>query len=580
VIPAVVVVAAFLAVDPSPSPDTTPIVCDSCAEWNVAEPPFRLYGNASYVGTHGLSSVLITTSQGLILIDGDLPQSVPLIAANIRALGHRLADLKWIAVSHAHFDHVGGVAALARLSGAKVAASPATAAALRAGAPPSDDPQAGFGASMRFPPVAKVVELGDGATIRLGDVTVTAHHTPGHTPGSTSWSWRSCEQDGCRDLVYADSLNPVSAPGFRYSDDPVRVRRFQQSIEKVRALPCDILVSAHPSFSHLFERRAARDGDPSGKTNPLLDPTGCRIYADEAAAKLQSRLREERAIEVAVTIDDLPRHCPQAAGKEPAQIAAAMLAVFARHHLPEVYGFVNAQRLDEHPGDRAVLDAWIAAGQPLGNHTFSHADLDQVPTAAFLDEIDRDEPLLTKLARPGSPRWFRYPYLHEGKDREQRAAVRTHLAARGYRIAQVTIDPYDWSYNETYVRCLATGSSSGLAAVRASLLDEARARLRWAVAAAPAVAGRPIRHVLLLHLGAIDADTIDALLTAYEQLGVRWISLEDAMADPIYATDLPDSRGGVFLRQLFRARGATPPPLEPTAAPWRGKICPPPTPPP
>jgi metallo-beta-lactamase class B len=275
-----------------PGADMAPVACESCNEWNAAQAPFRIHGNSYYVGVGGLSVVLITTSKGLILLDGGLPQSVPLIVSNLRALGRRIEDVTWIGISHAHFDHVGGVAALARLSGARVAASPAAAAALRAGALQKDDPQAGYGEAMRFPRVAKVVQIADGATIRLGDVTLTAHHTPGHTPGGTSWSWRSCEgAQGCVTIVYADSLNPISAPGFRFGADRAGLERFRRSIETVRKLPCDVLVCPHPGFAELFEKRAARD---RGDGNPLIDPAACRNYAADAAAKLEKRLADER----------------------------------------------------------------------------------------------------------------------------------------------------------------------------------------------------------------------------------------------------------------------------------------------
>ena len=234
-----------------PSADTAPLACESCAEWNAAQAPFRIHGNSTYVGVGGLSVVLITTSKGLILLDGGLPQSVPLIVSNLRALGRRIEDVKWIGISHAHFDHVGGVAALARLSGARVAASPAAAAALRAGTVQKDDPQAGYGEAMRFPPVAKVakiVEIADGATIRLGDVTLTAHHTPGHTPGGTSWSWRSCEGAQCATIVYADSLNPISAPGFRFGADRAGLERFRRSIETVESCPATSSSRRTPVF--------------------------------------------------------------------------------------------------------------------------------------------------------------------------------------------------------------------------------------------------------------------------------------------------------------------------------------------
>ena len=285
-----------------PSADMAPIACDSCEEWNRPQVPFRLFGNSSYVGVKGLSAVLIQTPAGSILIDGGLPQSAALIADNFHALGRRLKDVKWILISHAHYDHVGGVAALARMSGARVAASPRAAIALRRGMVEEDDPQAGFGERMRFPPVANVVELRDGASVRLGGAAVTIHHTPGHTPGGATWTWRSCEGRRCLDLVYADSLNPVSAPGFRFSATAARVRQFESSISTVRGLKCDMLVAAHPTFTNLFEKQAARQKEKPRKpsaagaeTDPLIDPEACRRYADESSSKLDQRLREELA---------------------------------------------------------------------------------------------------------------------------------------------------------------------------------------------------------------------------------------------------------------------------------------------
>lgn len=282
------VAALLAAAEPA---DLAPITCDACPGWNEPQAPFRIHGNVHYVGVRGLSAVLVTTKRGSILIDGALPQSAPLIAANIRALGHRIEDVKWIVISHAHYDHVGGIAALARMSGARVAASPLAAKVLRAGVVASDDPQAGPEESRRFPPVARVATLADRATIALGEVTLTAHHTPGHTAGGTSWSWRSCEGDRCLDVVYADSLTPVSSPGFRFGADPARVRRFRASIARVGGLPCDILLAPHPNFVRLFKKQEARARDAT--VNPFIDPTACRTYAAEATTRLDTRLAEE-----------------------------------------------------------------------------------------------------------------------------------------------------------------------------------------------------------------------------------------------------------------------------------------------
>jgi len=278
----------------SPSSDTVPIACDSCDEWNQPQVPFRLFGNSAYVGVKGLSAVLIQTPAGSILIDGGLPQSAPLIADNFHALGRRLKDVRWILISHAHYDHVGGVAALARMSGARVAASPRAAIALRRGMVEDDDPQAGFGDRMRFPPVANVVELRDGAAVRLGGTTVTIHHTPGHTPGGASWTWRSCEGNRCLNLVYADSLNPVSAPGFRFTGDashPSIAASFRKSVATVGSLPCDILLAVHPDFAGMDEKLRRRRASPG--SDPFVDPAACRTYAAEFAKVLEQRIAEE-----------------------------------------------------------------------------------------------------------------------------------------------------------------------------------------------------------------------------------------------------------------------------------------------
>jgi metallo-beta-lactamase class B len=205
--------------------------------------------------------------------------------------------VRYVLNSHAHFDHAGGIAALARLSGATVGASPLAAQGLRSGSALYDDPQLGYGAEMNFAPVAKVREFADGETLTLGGVTLTAHHTPGHTPGGTSWSWRSCEDGNCLNVVYGDSLNPVSAPDFRFfkrggAASP-RSAALQTSIATMRALRCDVLVTVHPDGSRLLERQAkAASADAY---DAFVDRRACAAYANTAAQRLQTRREEERA---------------------------------------------------------------------------------------------------------------------------------------------------------------------------------------------------------------------------------------------------------------------------------------------
>ena len=276
-----------------PFPADPPKACDSCREWNAPREPFRVFGNTYYVGVGGLSSVLIASDAGHILIDGGLTQSAPLIAASIRKLGFRIEDVRLIVNSHAHFDHAGGISALQRASGATVAASTAGARALAAGEPTADDPQHAFGSRFNgFPPAKDVRAVGDGETLRVGILAITAHWTPGHTPGSTSWTWRSCEASRCLHIVYADSLTAVSAPEFRYGglgDDGRSVEAFRRSIATVGGLPCDILLAPHPSVFGLDEKL----GRPKEKGNPWIDGDACRAYAGRAARGLDDRLAEE-----------------------------------------------------------------------------------------------------------------------------------------------------------------------------------------------------------------------------------------------------------------------------------------------
>jgi metallo-beta-lactamase class B len=267
--------------------------CESCAAWNAPQRPFRLYGNAYYVGTHGLSAILIASDDGHILIDGDLPESVPSILANIRALGFRVADVKLILNSHVHFDHAGGIAELQRLSGAAVAASASSAEVLRRGSSGRDDPQ--YGVLRPIAPVANVRVIADRETLRVGPLAVTAYLTPGHTPGGTSWAWRSCEGVRCLAVVYADSQTPVSADDFLFTRNatyPGVLRDFEKGLAALDSLPCSILVTPHPDASGLWSRLARRD---AGDADALVDPAACRRYSAGARERLAQRVAAERA---------------------------------------------------------------------------------------------------------------------------------------------------------------------------------------------------------------------------------------------------------------------------------------------
>jgi metallo-beta-lactamase class B len=267
------------------------IDCEQCAAWNHDQAPFQIYGNTYYVGVRGLSSVLITSPDGHILIDGDLPQSAPLIARHVEQLGFKMRDIKVILNSHVHFDHAGGIAELQKLSGAKVIASDIAARVLRTGKVERSDPQ--FGVLKPFPGAKNVEALGTREFVEVGKLKVRVIHTPGHTPGGTSWSWTSCEPDACQDIVYGDSLNAISDETFKYSGDeryPNAAEDMRASIAAISSAPCGILIAAHPDFTGLLTLMGEQ-GD--GDRKQLIDSSACKRYAAAGREKLEKRLEDE-----------------------------------------------------------------------------------------------------------------------------------------------------------------------------------------------------------------------------------------------------------------------------------------------
>ncbi len=253
-----------------------------------------------------------------------------------------------------------------------------------------------------------------------------------------------------------------------------------------------------------------------------------------------------------------------------------MTTAFERHGIRGVYGFVNGVRA-ETDDERRALSAWVAAGHRVGNHGHSHTSAEKLSAAEFLDELDRNEPILDPLRAPAgsTARVFRYPYLHQGKDLEARDANRKTLADRGYRVAEVTVDFADWAYTDPFTRCSDAKRPEVIRALRDSYLEQAEAALGWSDAAACSLLGRPIRHILLLHVGAFTASQTDALLTRLEEQGARFITLEEAMRDPVYDAEPSPAKStrGQLLYQIRASRGARHVPIPAIADPVLGTSC-------
>lgn len=255
--------------------------------WNEPYEPFTVIGNIHYVGTAGVSSFLITTPNGHFLLDGILPQSVPQIAANIRALGYDVRDVRYLLNSHAHFDHAGGLAGLQRLSGAVMVASAADKPVLEAG-------DIGYGPSsgMRFPPVRVDRVIADGEDLTLGGVTLTAHLTPGHTQGCTSWSMSVTGADGARHTAFFHCSATVAGQSLVPESYPGMVEAFRSTFARVRAKRADVFLGNHENFFDLDARRARQR---AGDVNAFVDANALSAFNESLAAAFEAEFARQQA---------------------------------------------------------------------------------------------------------------------------------------------------------------------------------------------------------------------------------------------------------------------------------------------
>jgi peptidoglycan-N-acetylglucosamine deacetylase len=225
--------------------------------------------------------------------------------------------------------------------------------------------------------------------------------------------------------------------------------------------------------------------------------------------------------------------------------------------LPPTYGFINAVHLEGEPEHAAVLDAWRGAGNPLGNHTWSHINLDERPLDEVEQEVLRDEPALERLMDGQDWHWFRYPYLAEGGTAEKRAAFREFLHQHGYKVAAVTMSFSDYLWNGPYERCKTKDDSAEVKKLEQSYLEAADESIGFYRSMSHTLYGRDINYVLLMHVGAFDAEMLPRLLELYRSKGFEFIRLADAERDEFYRSsiDLSLPAEPDMLEGVMRARG-------------------------
>jgi peptidoglycan/xylan/chitin deacetylase (PgdA/CDA1 family) len=263
------------------------------------------------------------------------------------------------------------------------------------------------------------------------------------------------------------------------------------------------------------------------------------------------------AQKLAITFDDLPLNGLLPPGVTRAETTKHVLEILKKRHVPPVYGFINAKKLEANADGAEALKLWAAA-EPVGNHTYSHMDLEQNTAEAFEREIEENEPVLELLKEEANDwHWFRYPYLHEGDTVEKRRAVRAFLKAHGYRIAQVTLDWEDYLWNTAYARCVAKNDAKSMEWLRSSYLSTASEFLDLGREQAKLVYGREISYVLLMHLGAYSSTILPDALELLKKKGFKLVTLEEAQSDAAYESD-PDvglHDAGTLLDQMMQVKG-------------------------
>jgi len=271
---------------------------------------------------------------------------------------------------------------------------------------------------------------------------------------------------------------------------------------------------------------------------------------------------------VAITVDDIPDHGRLVPGMTREGISDAIISALKRNGVQGAYGFTGSGIESKGPKAAAIFRRWLDASYPLGNHTYDHPHLNAVSVDAFIANIEQQDRLLAAL-EGYSPlirqrRVFRYPYLDEGDTLAKRDAVRAYLAAHGYRIAQVTAHYDDWAWIAAYARCAARRDEASMAWLKDHVVDGASRRLRESRRIARRLFDRDIAHVLVVHPGVFTALTLDAVLESWRAQGVEFVSLEQALSDPVYEINpnfpdecaaCPGDHGRTFLEQIAKARG-------------------------
>jgi metallo-beta-lactamase class B len=262
-------------------------------KWTEPFKPFRIVGNLYYVGSRDIASYLIATPQGHILINSGLEANVPMIRASVKALGLRFKDVKILLISHAHFDHCAGSAAIVKLTGARYMVMDSDVAVVQTGG--EADFQYGSDSGSRYPAASVNHVLHDGDTVRLANIKLVAHRTPGHTKGCTTWTIRVGENGKSYDVVIIGSCGVN--PGYKLAGNdlyPTIAWDYEHTFHLLKSLPCDYFLGAHASYFDMETKYARLK---KGGSSPFIDPDGYREYVEQKEQDYREELEKQAGVD-------------------------------------------------------------------------------------------------------------------------------------------------------------------------------------------------------------------------------------------------------------------------------------------
>jgi peptidoglycan/xylan/chitin deacetylase (PgdA/CDA1 family) len=276
------------------------------------------------------------------------------------------------------------------------------------------------------------------------------------------------------------------------------------------------------------------------------------IAAPRSSADYSS---DKRPFDLVVTVDDLTGNGQLPSGMTRLSIAELYIRTLKQHGVPEAYGLVNVAKLQRDEDGSEVLDSWRRADYPLGNHSYSHLNLNRASSfEQWKSDVVTGEQEIARRMEGVDWRYFRFPNMAAGRDRAQHERAMTFLKQQGYRIAEATVSFDDWAYSDAYARCLAKGDTAAIAAMKAQYLkaiDQGIVRMK---SLSHTVYGRMIPQILLTHLSGWSAVMLPEVLARLDAAGARYVSLAAAQRDPAYKGDDPWTGNQLMMERIARQK--------------------------